>query len=160
MGIDPYYPRVAELMDVLRNIPVHPRIWHQVPAHSTEKISHFFIIAKVIVKHTCNSQLLNIFCCVNERTKEAQVDKGDNLPPGLPQVMMALTRDGQLYGELARDVEKRFGVSFDKESANRADLTGPLHGIHPLANGGGKGLKPNLREVDCKPTGSVPRVFV
>lgn len=30
-----------------------------------------------------------------------QVDKGDNLPLGLPQVMMALTRDGQLYDNLA-----------------------------------------------------------
>ncbi|KAB2014410.1 hypothetical protein ES319_D09G223200v1 [Gossypium barbadense] len=89
-----------------------------------------------------------------------QVDKGDNLPLGLPQLMMALTRDGQLDEELGRDVEKRFGVSFEKERAKRAELTGPTHGIHPLANGGGKGLIPKLREVDCKPADSVPRVFV
>ena len=63
------------------------------------------------------------------------------------------------FGKYA-DVEKRFGVSFEKEKANRADLTGPTHGIHPLANGSGKGLKPKLREVDCKPTDSVPRVFI
>lgn len=31
-----------------------------------------------------------------------QIDKGDDLPLGLPQVMMALTRDGQLYDELAQ----------------------------------------------------------
>ena len=31
-----------------------------------------------------------------------QVDKGDNLPLGLPQVMMAFTRDGQLYEELVK----------------------------------------------------------
>ncbi|KAK6930647.1 Oil body-associated protein-like [Dillenia turbinata] len=31
-----------------------------------------------------------------------QVDKGDNLPLGLPQVMMALTRDGQLEESLAK----------------------------------------------------------
>jgi hypothetical protein len=30
-----------------------------------------------------------------------QIDRGDNLPLGLPQMMMSLTRDGQLYDELA-----------------------------------------------------------
>ena len=30
-----------------------------------------------------------------------QVDRGDNLPLGLPQIMMALTRDGQLYSHLS-----------------------------------------------------------
>ncbi|KAE8698056.1 dCTP pyrophosphatase 1-like [Hibiscus syriacus] len=92
-----------------------------------------------------------------------QVDKGDNLPLGLPQLMMALTRDGQLYDQLAkgnRNVEKRFGVSIEKERAKRVELKGPDHGIHPLANGGGNGLIPKLREVDCKPADSVPRVFV
>ncbi|OVA01659.1 Protein of unknown function DUF1264 [Macleaya cordata] len=89
-----------------------------------------------------------------------QVDRGDALPLGLPQVMMALTRDGQLYDTLAKDVEKRFGVSFDKERENRACMAGPEHGIHPLANGGGKGLQTVLRETDCRPVDSVPRVFV
>ncbi|XP_021291632.1 oil body-associated protein 1A-like [Herrania umbratica] len=89
-----------------------------------------------------------------------QVDRCDNLPLGLPQLMMALTRDGQLCDELARDVDKRFGVAFANERANRAELTGPTHGIHPLANGGGGGLKAQLRGVDCKPFDSVPRVFV
>ncbi|CBI39418.3 hypothetical protein VitviT2T_007249 [Vitis vinifera] len=89
-----------------------------------------------------------------------QVDRGDNLPLGLPQIMMALSRDGQLDEKLARDCEKRFGVIFDKERENRAYMKGPEHGIHPLANGAGTGLQTKLREVDCKPTESVPRVFV
>lgn len=58
------------------------------------------------------------------------------------------------------DCEKRFGVIFDKERENRAYMKGPEHGIHPLANGAGTGLQTKLREVDCKPTESVPRVFV
>ncbi|KAL6342480.1 hypothetical protein AAG906_011170 [Vitis piasezkii] len=89
-----------------------------------------------------------------------QVDRGDNLPLGLPQIMMALSRDGQLDEKLARDCGKRFGVIFDKERENRAYMKGPEHGIHPLANGAGTGLQTKLREVDCKPTESVPRVFV
>ncbi|PON36209.1 hypothetical protein PanWU01x14_330100 [Parasponia andersonii] len=94
-----------------------------------------------------------------------QVDRGDAIPLGLPQLMMAFTRDGQLYDHLAKDVEKRFGVSFEEERAKRAYLKGPDHGVHPRANGGGKGQKTVLRETDCKPgthahATSVPRVFV
>lgn len=51
-------------------------------------------------------------------------------------------------------------MSFEKEREDRAYMTGPVHGIHPLANGGGKGVKTVLREVECKPIESVPRVFV
>ncbi|KAL5751656.1 hypothetical protein ACOSQ2_022163 [Xanthoceras sorbifolium] len=89
-----------------------------------------------------------------------QIDRGDNLPVGLPQIMMALTRDGQLYPNLAQDVEERYGISFEKERENRAYMMGPEKGIHPLANAAGKGLKTNLRETDCKPVDAVPRVFV
>uniref|UniRef100_A0A7N0T9I5 Oil body-associated protein 1A n=1 Tax=Kalanchoe fedtschenkoi TaxID=63787 RepID=A0A7N0T9I5_KALFE len=100
-----------------------------------------------------------------------QVDKGHTLPLGLPQVMMALTRDGQLYDHLKADVEKRHGVSFEEEREKRAYMKGLEHGIHPLANGGGKGVKLVIRETDCKPpqqqqehhetsNHSVPRVFV
>ncbi|BBH08721.1 Protein of unknown function D [Prunus dulcis] len=89
-----------------------------------------------------------------------QVDKGDELPLGIPQVMLALTRDGQLPPELAIDVQMRYGVSFDEEREKRAYMEGPKFGVHPLANGGGKGLKTELRETDCMPVDSVPRVFV
>lgn len=91
-----------------------------------------------------------------------QVDRGDNLPLGLPQVMMALTRDGQLYDHLAEDVEKRYNVDFKKEREERAYMKGPENGIHPLANAEGKGLKTELREVDVSPPTAhpPPRVFV
>ncbi|XP_052191274.1 oil body-associated protein 1A-like [Diospyros lotus] len=89
-----------------------------------------------------------------------QIDRGDTLPLGLPQVMMAFTRDGQLYDNLAQDVQKEFGVSFVKERENRAYMTGLANGIHPLANAAGKGLKTVLRETDCKPVDAVPRVVV
>ncbi|KAB2633893.1 hypothetical protein D8674_039938 [Pyrus ussuriensis x Pyrus communis] len=58
-----------------------------------------------------------------------EVDKGDYLPLGIPKVMMALTRDGQLDEGLKRDWAE--------------------HGVHPLANGGGKGLTTELRETNC-----------
>ncbi|KAL3329457.1 hypothetical protein AABB24_036510 [Solanum stoloniferum] len=47
----------------------------------------------------------------------------------------------------------------DEEREKRAYMEDPAHGIHPLANAGGKGIHTLLREVDCKPIESVPRVL-
>ncbi|KAI3975343.1 hypothetical protein MKX01_033583 [Papaver californicum] len=58
------------------------------------------------------------------------------------------------------DSFKRFNVSFDAERENRDYMKGPEHGIHHLANGGRKKIKTVLRETDCKPVESVPRVSV
>ncbi|XP_073138924.1 oil body-associated protein 1A-like [Henckelia pumila] len=91
-----------------------------------------------------------------------QVDRGDNLPLGIPQIMMALTRDGQLNDNLAQDVEKRYNVSFAMERENRAYMKGPDGGIDRMANGGGRGLQTVLKEVECgaPAVGSGARVFV
>ncbi|XP_057754014.1 oil body-associated protein 1A-like [Arachis stenosperma] len=92
-----------------------------------------------------------------------QVDKGDCLPLGVPQLMMAFTRDGQVYKELVQNCGKRLGVDHEKERMNREYMKGPEHGIDPLANGGGKGLKTVLREVHLpknQPPSSATRVFV
>jgi hypothetical protein len=56
-------------------------------------------------------------------------------------------------------VEKKFGVSFQKERENRAYMSGPAHGIHPLANAAGKGFKTEIREVDLPDPATRPRVF-
>ncbi|GKV18429.1 hypothetical protein SLEP1_g28816 [Rubroshorea leprosula] len=84
-----------------------------------------------------------------------QVDKGDNLPLGLPQLMVALTRDGQLHDELGKNVEKQLGISLAEERGKREYMKGTTNGIHPLANGGGKGFKTELRETESKPAESL-----
>ncbi|XP_031477832.1 oil body-associated protein 1A-like [Nymphaea colorata] len=92
-----------------------------------------------------------------------QVDRGDALPLGLPNLMAALTGDGQLDDFLARDVEKRMGVSFESERESRQYMRGPEHGIHPLADSwkSGRGIKAELRETDCVKTATTTaRVFV
>lgn len=79
-----------------------------------------------------------------------QVDKGHSLPYGIPQLMMSFTRDGQIYDHLVQSCAERLGIDFEKERKSREYMTGPAHGIHPLANGGGKGLETRLREVELK----------
>lgn len=58
---------------------------------------------------------------------------------------------------------ERLGIDFEQERKNREYMRGPTHGIHPLANGGGKGLETRLREVELKHDTAPPsatRVFV
>lgn len=43
-----------------------------------------------------------------------QVDRGDGLPLGLPQIMMALTREGQLKEDLARGKPVVSRISADR----------------------------------------------
>lgn len=50
---------------------------------------------------------------------------------------MSLTREGQIYEELAHVYEKRYGVSFEKETENNEYMIGHVNRIHPLTNGGG-----------------------
>ncbi|CAN6554957.1 unnamed protein product [Malus baccata var. baccata] len=78
-----------------------------------------------------------------------EVDKGDDLPLGISKVMIVLTKDGQLDEGLKREMEKRYGVSFVEEKVNRAYMSEPEHGVHPLANGGRKGLTTELRVTNC-----------
>lgn len=92
-----------------------------------------------------------------------QVDKGHSLPLGLPNLMMAFTRDGQIYDHLLQSCAERMGVDFEKERKNREYMTGPAQGVHPLANGGGKGLEVRLREVELNndpPPPGATRTFV
>ncbi|XP_042501340.1 oil body-associated protein 1A-like [Macadamia integrifolia] len=122
-------------------------LWH---SHEYEVTSGFLFLPGL--PGSVQRQDLDKVCKTYGKTFHFwQIDRGDELPLGLPQLMMALTRDGQLDTALAQDVEKRFEVSYEKERENRAYMTGPAHGIHPLANGEGKGLKTELRERDCKP---------
>lgn len=93
-----------------------------------------------------------------------QIDEGHSVLLGLPQLMMAFTKDGQIDQDLLQGVEQRFGVHCDTERKNREHISGPKHGIHPLANAAGKGIETVLREVDCgTPDPNTPgatRVFV
>lgn len=124
------------------------RLWH---SHEYEVKSGVLFFPGPVPGPVQRQELAKVAQSYGKTIHFWQVDRGDNLPLGLPQIMMALTRDGQLYTHLAQDVEKRFSVNFEKERELRATIKGLEHGIHPLANAEGKGLRTELREVDCNP---------
>eukprot|EP00249_Psilotum_nudum_P014234 c24733_g1_i1 orf=354-1094(-) len=125
------------------------KLWH---SHEYEVKSGVLFLPGVpgIAEH---SELSDICRTYGKVFHFWQFDKGDSLPLGLPQLMMALTSDGQLNEQLAEDVQKRFSVSFEEKRKKRAEMKGPEQGIHPLANTwqSGKGLFPTLREVESHP---------
>ena len=52
-----------------------------------------------------------------------QVDRGDKLPLGIPQLMMGFTAEGQVDPKLLADRDKRFGVSADDKKRRFKDIT-------------------------------------
>ena len=56
----------------------------------------------------------------------------DELPLGIPHLMMGFTQDGQIQRELVKDRDHRFGVSTERCRHNRADI--PMPDVHPQAN--------------------------
>ncbi|KAL9237861.1 hypothetical protein vseg_012359 [Gypsophila vaccaria] len=136
------------------------RMWH---SHEYEVKSGVLFFPGLVPGAIQRQDLAKVAQTYGKTIHFWQVDRGDNLPLGIPQIMMALTRDGQLYNTLAQGVQNKYNMDFDKEREKRAYMKGPEHGIHPLANGEGKGLRTELREVDCNPGAAAhapPRVFV
>src|SRR5438094_344079 len=70
-----------------------------------------------------------------------QVDRGDKLPLGIPQLMMAFTADGQAKANIIADRDKLYGSTAAKKMA-RADIADAKH--DPSADGWQKGAAVQL----------------
>ena len=66
-----------------------------------------------------------------------QIDRGDKLPLGIPQLMMAFTKDGQLDPKIAAEREKLYATSVTAKKAARADI--PDAKVDPGADAWQKG---------------------
>ena len=54
-----------------------------------------------------------------------QIDRGDPLPLGVPQLMMAFNQDGQLNAELVRQRDEYYKISSEEKKRSRADIETP-----------------------------------
>jgi Protein of unknown function (DUF1264) len=70
-----------------------------------------------------------------------QVDRGDKLPLGIPQLMMAFTADGQAKANIIAERDKLYGSTAVKKTA-RADIADAKH--DPGADGWQKGVAVQL----------------
>lgn len=61
-----------------------------------------------------------------------QIDRGDTLPLGAPQIMMGFTADGQANPQLVQDRDRRMDISTDGNRKNRESI--PMPNVQPGAN--------------------------
>jgi len=72
-----------------------------------------------------------------------QVDRGDTLPLGPPQLMMGFTAEGQLPARYVEDRDRRLGVSKAQSQRSRSDI--PVPAVAEGANSWQSGQVPQLR---------------
>jgi len=54
-----------------------------------------------------------------------QVDRGDKVPLGIPQLMMAFTADGQAHPQLLAECDAEYGTSSGEKRKSRAEIVSP-----------------------------------
>jgi hypothetical protein len=74
----------------------------------------------------------------------------DDFPYGIPQLMMALTEDGQVNEALLHDRDRRLGISTAHKRQNRADIPSPT--VMPGANSweSGRTVQTRMEEMEFK----------
>jgi hypothetical protein len=79
-----------------------------------------------------------------------QIDRGDTLPLGIPQLMMGFTADGQGDPKMAAARDKRMDIWSEKKRAERESI--PMPTVQPGANSwqGGRTLQLKADTVDVK----------
>lgn len=78
-----------------------------------------------------------------------QVDRGDKLPLGIPQLMMGFTAEGQADAALVTARDKGYEISSEEKKKDRADIPAPE--ILPGADGwrSGTGVQLEAKSVDA-----------
>lgn len=77
-----------------------------------------------------------------------QVDRGDQLPLGIPQLMMGFTADGQANPSMVSARDQGYGISSEERKGKRADIPAP--GVAPGADAWRQGRAVNLQAVDVE----------
>ncbi|KAJ2959595.1 hypothetical protein NQZ79_g4897 [Umbelopsis isabellina] len=79
-----------------------------------------------------------------------QIDRGDALPLGPPQLMMSFTKDGQLNADMAKKREEQEGINLEVKKKERADF--PVYTPRKEADQwqSGKAVQLNVETVDVK----------
>lgn len=135
------------------------KLWH---SHVYEVKSGALIAPRVpeIADRELMKKLVNTY---GKTWHTWQVDRGDQLPLGIPQLMMGFTKDGQANQALIDARDEGYGISSAEKRKNRADIS--HRPIDPAADAWERGevLQLELKTVSSQPsspgargTGEVP----
>lgn len=112
------------------------RLWH---SHDYEIKSGQLLIPGIpeAVERTALADLTSTY---GKTWHTWQVDRGDPLPLGIPQLMMGFTADGQIDPALLQRRDERLDISSAERRQARAEL--PQASVDPLANAWQSGETP------------------
>ncbi|MGE0226521.1 MAG: OBAP family protein, partial [Acetobacteraceae bacterium] len=119
------------------------RLWH---SHHYE-VKSGELLAPGLPELAERAALRDIVTTYGKTWHTWQIDR-DDLPMGLPQLMMGFTRDGQVNADLLRQRDRRVGISSDGRRRDRADI--PMPTLVPGANAweDGPAVQTRLVEVE------------
>ncbi|RRO19234.1 DUF1264 domain-containing protein [Saccharopolyspora rhizosphaerae] len=121
------------------------QLWH---SHHYEVKSGVLAAPGVpeIAEHTYFQDLVSTY---GKTFHTWQYDR-DDFPYGIPQLMMAMTGDGQADEELVRERDQALGISTSHKREHRADIPAPE--VAPGANcwESGRSVQTRLEQVDFK----------
>jgi hypothetical protein len=75
------------------------------------------------VEKTVMTELINTY---GKTVHLWQIDRGDQLPIGVPKLMMACTEDGQAKPDLIRKRDELLGLNTEEIRRNREDIISPI----------------------------------
>src|SRR5438105_6406104 len=122
--------------------PEEKKLWH---SHNYEVKSG--VLTAPGVADAAEKDLMKVLIGTYGKTWHTwQVDRGDKLPMGIPQLMMAFTADGQAKANIVSERDKLYGASAAKKTA-RADIPDAKH--DPGADGwqNGQAVQLDLKTV-------------
>jgi hypothetical protein len=121
------------------------RLWH---SHHYEVKSGILVAPGIpdLAEHAYFSDLVTTY---GKTFHTWQYDR-DDFPYGIPQLMMAMTQDGQANEALIGDRDRRLGISTAHKRQNRADI--PTPEVAPGANSweSGRTVQTRLQETDFR----------
>ncbi|HEX8524025.1 MAG TPA: OBAP family protein [Tepidisphaeraceae bacterium] len=124
------------------------RLWH---SHRYEVKSGELVMPGIPTKveHEAMEQIVGTY---GKTFHTWQVDRGDKLPLGIPQLMMAFVQDGQLKPEVVKARDQRLEVSMEKKREDRRDIAEPasVPGADPWTSG--RTVQLQLQELPAKVT--------
>jgi len=123
------------------------RLWH---SHAYEVASGLLMAPGL--SGTAEKAMMKDFATTYGKTWHTwQVDRGDRLPLGIPQLMMGFTADGQVDPKRVAERDRDLGVSTKEKRRQRSDL--PVPPVAPEADAWRNGVPEQL---ELRPQGPPP----
>jgi hypothetical protein len=131
--------------------PEEQRLWH---SHAYE-VKSGLLLAPGLGDHAEKALMKDFASTYGKTWHTWQVDRGDALPYGIPQLMMGFTGDGQVNPDLVAERDRDLGLDTAAKRRQRADL--PDLAVDPAADAWRLG-QPQQLELGPAGTGKVQKI--